>query len=383
MTTLCARCALRLRRAAQTETRQPPHRAFSQTPTPRRHHGVPTFTPTPSPPLDTTLAALRTKHFIPASLHAPDRRLIFGTKNRQTLADNPQTVTIEREDIPLLWLDRRTEIPNRTKLVHAAIDAMVSSGEGWSNLPSLLAGLRRAGVKWTKGSRNEALLGKIVRKAVQAGKIGTVVLCLQQAETTGMRLGIETVLENVMWGLHTTAQREQWSEASVVKAMKASTQIALLLESEGHGGGREVRERDPRRRPEVVGTFLELAAVYAWKFQGGKDVDGKVRTYTERLLGCLEGALQPPSRAPLPTGPQYEMHHGIPIYHGLALAEKILAPTQSFPRVAGVDATKVRKDYEAGLTILAGAIEAGGVKAGSYGEGAVGAWRGLLGGEGA
>jgi len=68
------------------------------------------------------------------------------------------------------------------------------------------------------------------------------------------------------------------------------------------------------------------------------------------------------------------MLHGIPIWHGLLLAEKILGkdmPQQQLAR-------KVRQDYEAGLTILAQAIEAQGPKEGSYGGQALRAWRGCI-----
>ncbi|KAK4542289.1 hypothetical protein LTR36_006942 [Oleoguttula mirabilis] len=369
MSTICARCALRLQRAAQTETRHASQRAFSQTTTRRKHHGIPTFTETSTPELNDVLASMRSKHFTPAYLHASERRLIFGTKNRQTLADNPQTVTVGDEDIELQWLDRRNDIPNRTTLFHRAIDLMAAGtdSKAWSNLPSLLAGLKGAGAKV-----EEKMMGKVVRKAVGAGRIAIVVQCLQQGGHTGMTLQSEQILEHVIWGLHMTAQRDgEWSEEAVLKALKAANQLGLLLETEEHGGGRYLREHDPRRRAEVLGVFLELAAVHAYKFQGGKDVDGKVKIYAERLLGCIDGAAQPLSHAPVPTGPQYEMLHGIPIWHGLHLAEKILGKGLPQPQVA----KKVRQDYEAGLTILAQAIEAQQPKAGSYGDQAVRAWR--------
>ena len=239
---------------------------------------------------------MRTKHFIPAYLHKIERRLIFGTKNRQTLEDNPQTIPIGGEDIPLQWMDRRKEVPNRTKLLHKAIDLMAVEGESkdWLNLPALLTGLRHAHA--TPGPR---AMGKIVRKAVEAGRMGSIVLCLQQANHTGMRLDVEEVLEGVVWGLHVTAQRDGWSEESTLKALKAANQVALLLESEEHGGGRHLRQNDPRQRPEVLGVFLELAAVHAYRYLDAKDVDGKVKTYAARLLGCIDGATQVRSPPPV------------------------------------------------------------------------------------
>lgn len=65
------------------------------------------------------------------------------------------------------------------------------------------------------------------------------------------------------------------------------------------------------------------------------------------------------------------MLHGIPIWHGLSLAEKILGKEMPQAQLA----RKVRQDYEAGLTILAQAIEAQGPAAGGYGAQALEAWR--------
>lgn len=306
MSTICARCALRLQRAAQASNHHTTKRTFSQTTTKQKHRtslhlpqnfnkhrltvidGVPTFSETSSPELNDVLASMRNKHFIPAALHKADRRLIFGTKSRQTLADNPQTVKIGGEDVQLQWMERRKEIPNRRKLLHKAFDLM-AAGEGkeWQNLPALLTGLKGAGAP-----AGEKTLGRIVRKAIQAGRTGVVVQCLQQGVSTGMTLDKEEVLENVTWGLHATAQRDGWSEAAVLKALKAANQVGMLLETEEHGGGRVLHENDARRRPEVIGVFLELAAVHAFRFQDGKDVDGKAKTYAERLLGCIDGAIQ-------------------------------------------------------------------------------------------
>lgn len=48
------------------------------------------------------------------------------------------------------------------------------------------------------------------------------------------------------------------------------------------------------------------------------------------------------------------MLHGVPIYHGLLLAEKILGAEMPDRQRA----TTIRDDYEAGLEIMAQAIEA-------------------------
>lgn len=231
---------------------------------------------------------MRTKHFVPAYLHKRERKLIFGDKYKTVLADNPQVAQVGDEEIELQHIDRRREIPKRLKLTHEVIDLM-SKGEtkDWSNLPGLLAGLKKA-----RTTLDEKLMEKITRRAVAAGQMGTIIQCLMQSERTGLTLTSNAVLTYVIWGLHDIAQSGSWSAEAVAKAIRDANQIALLLESKEHGGGRRVREHDARTRPEVIGVFLELAAVQAYKHQGGQDADGKVEAYASRLMTNIGGSKQ-------------------------------------------------------------------------------------------
>lgn len=369
MDSICTRCVLRLQRAAQGNTCPTTTRAFSHTSQLQRHHGVPVFKETSNPDLDTVLATMRTKHFIPAYVSKPERRLIFGTKNRQNLLDNPPTVSIGDEDIKLEWIDRLREIPNRTKLAHRALSLMAEGeAQGWMNLPALLTGLKKA----NKEPLSSELMEKVVRKAISCGRIGPVVQCLQQSHLTGMTLKREEVLQHVVCGLHATAQKDGWTQEATAKALKLANQVALMLEDEEHGGERHLRPHDPRQRPEILGVFLELAAVNAYKHQAGRDVGGKVKSYADRFMSCISNPrLQPQSHAPPASGPVWEMLYGVPIWHGLRLSMKVLEDEMPQKDVA----EKVMQDYKAGLTILAQAIEAQRPKEGSYGDQALRAWR--------
>lgn len=245
---------------------------------------------------------MRQTHFIPAYLSEGERRLIFGTKHRQQLLDNPQSVLIGDEEIELKWMDRRREIPNRTKLFHKAINLMSASSEGdhegqsklWSNLPALLIGLKRA-----HAVPSENAMAKIVRRAVSCGRIGIIIQCLHQVEHTGMSLKMSEVLNNVIWGLRDLAQKDEWSQEALIKALKDAQQVATLLEMKEHGGGgRVTNDSDARGSLVAIGVFLELAAMHAYKFQDKKDGDGRVKMYAERLMDRLESApqvCQPPS----------------------------------------------------------------------------------------
>lgn len=168
---------------------------------------------------------------------------------------------------------------------------LASEPAAWGqNLPALLQGLNE-GVKKGAGT---PIMEKIVRKAAEMGRLGTVLPCLQQASKTGMSLKDEGILRCVVWGLHVSAARNGWNKGGLEKAIRDSNVVALLLESKDHGTRSIMAENDPRTRPEVLGAWLELVAVYAHKYQGGKDSEeGLVRAYAERLVSRLaEGGVQ-------------------------------------------------------------------------------------------
>lgn len=149
----------------------------------------------------------------------------------------------------------------------------------WRQLPELLKGLTKA-----KMTPRYEVMGKIARKAIEADQFGIILQCLHQASKTEMRLSKIEVLYNVIYGLRAMAMNDRWSEKATAKAIRDANEVAMLLEEEEHGGGKVLRPADPRVRPYILAVYLELAAVYAFKYQDGKDVDGKVKAYAERLM---------------------------------------------------------------------------------------------------
>ncbi|KAF2768728.1 hypothetical protein EJ03DRAFT_363650 [Teratosphaeria nubilosa] len=382
MSTICTRCALRLQRAAQNDVllraaqnNVPLHaakRTFSQATARRKQHGVPKFTETSSAELNDVLLSMREKHFIPAYLNNHERHLIFGTKHKQFVEDNPPVITIADEDIELKWIDRRTEIPNRTKLFHEALDLIYESDDpkAWAQLLKILIGMKRAKALSKLETR---AFGKIVRKAAEAGRLRIVIQCFLQSELTGMTLRNSELLDQLVWGLHDIAQRSGWEKEAVQKALKDANVVARMLETEEHGGGKYVERDDPRRRPEIIGVFLELAAVNAYKHWNGEDRDGTVRVYADRLLSCLDANLDAVSipQEPVPKGPQYAILHAVPTWHGLHLADKILKDDMPQRQRA----QDVAKQYEQGISGLISTIERQNPSEGSYGDQALRAWR--------
>jgi hypothetical protein len=68
------------------------------------------------------------------------------------------------------------------------------------------------------------------------------------------------------------------------------------------------------------------------------------------------------------------MLHGVPIYHGLLLAEKVLG--NQLPQAQR--AKQIRAKFEAALSALAKAVEAQAPKESTYGDQALRAWRACI-----
>ncbi|KAF1346169.1 hypothetical protein BDV97DRAFT_401524 [Delphinella strobiligena] len=370
MADICRSCALRAQRCATSAVKQQfQRRTFTASSTHQKRVGPPVFAETSNPELDDVISSLRNNHFIPAYLNKRQRHLIFGDKYKTELENTPAYATLGDEEVELKHIDRRNDIPARKPLVKKALSLM-QGHDDWRQLPGLLEGLHKS------NSRPDLdFQEKIVRKAIQADQLGVVVICLNRSDLTGLTLKNEGILNLVIWGLHEYAQSAAWEEARVRKAIRYADEIAQMLEAEEHGTGRKIAQNDPRTRPSTIGVYLELAAVAAQKYQGGKDVDGSVRRYAERLMACINDSNQPAQQDQPVQGRQTEFLAKLSIWHGLQLSNTILG-TQ-LPQSA--KAQKIIKDYESRLSHVAQQIQSEAAdKPSGYASEALDAWNAVI-----
>jgi hypothetical protein len=279
MVSLCTRCALRLQRAANSTTTTQYSRSLSTNPQ-AFIRGLPSFQPTSNPELDALLTDFRYKHFLPAALEKPQWDLVFRNKNRNFLKENPQSVSIGTEVFELQYLGGYGVMPNRKEQLSRVLDLMrKGEADDWNNLPNLLRGLHAMGKDPPPRVR-----ARMIRQASVSGRFDIVMKCLRAAQTTGLTLKDADTLHATIWGLRSIADQDDWGEDALGQALKYSNDVASLLESEVHGGGRNVPATDARRSPFVLGVFLELHAVYAYRFKKGEDINGRVNVFAERLL---------------------------------------------------------------------------------------------------
>ena len=236
------------------------------------------FPPTSSPELDTLLATFRSKVFLPAHLPAKQQALVYKQKHQKMLNSEPFHVEIGREKVQLTPLDRTRDEPG-TRRGLAQVLGLMKEQRDWENLPRFLEELLLAG-----RNLSEAQFEKIVRRANEAGMQHIVIECVKRAKNTGLVLKDLRVVRQVMWGAHVRGLQRGWDKKGLEKALVYAEYVAHSLESELHSGGRAIDTQDARAQPDIIGVLLEICAFRATRFLDGKDEDGRVGRYAERLM---------------------------------------------------------------------------------------------------
>ncbi|KAF7859652.1 hypothetical protein EAF04_008731 [Stromatinia cepivora] len=258
-------------------------RSFTNSGVCQRVGHVPSFTPTSSPELDALLLKYRKNLFLPAHLAEYDQRLVYSTKHAQSLLSDPVKVKIGGEEFVLEHINRLKDIPHTIKGFREVLNLMTEKKD-WDNLPQLLEGHRDC-----KRPISSALYCQTIRRAGLVGRMDAIIESARRVRHTGFRLKDEEIVMQMMYWIYYKAQVSGFEEHETEQALAWAEAVADLLEDPRHAGDKGpllVEDgNDVRALPEVIGVLLQLAAVRAIKHTDGKDVDGKVATYTTRLLG--------------------------------------------------------------------------------------------------
>lgn len=199
----------------------------------------------------------------------------------------------------------------------------------WENLPRLLVGLKTARRVLEKEDWE-----RMVRKAGQAGRQAVLLECASRVSETGFKLGDVEMVAEVMWWMQQRAANVKWNLKGTAKALNMAEQVMMLLESDKHVGRAGLGKLDPRQRPEVVGILLQLAAARAVKHQGGKDTDGKVKSYAQRLKHTMDKEIVMDVAGGWHAR-NLLLCRIVPILHGMKMAVGVLEPGSDISRWMG------------------------------------------------
>ena len=255
-------------------------------------------------------------------------------KFTEQLSSDPVTVDIGEEKVELFHFDPTIDAPNINKSLISIVRLMKEKRD-WQILPDFLEELHKA-----KHRLKPHQWEFIVRRANHLGMQGAITTCIIRAHKTGLVLRSPELVRQVMWGGYLLMRQGDWTEEAINIALAYTERIARLLDSPSHCGQGVPRVKDPRIQSDIIGLLLLLAAVRADRHHGGRDEDGKVAKYSERLKASIErpGFVWPSSDTTFSDQAlgnskpvyvaRYEMQRWVPVWKGMDLASNILPSTK-------------------------------------------------------
>ncbi|RDL40935.1 uncharacterized protein BP5553_00914 [Venustampulla echinocandica] len=243
---------------------------------------IPVFEKTSSSELDDALALVREKVIVPAYLSASQRNMIYRPRYKKLLENETMVANIAGERIRLTHVDSMTELPNTRTTFHKLLSLMVEKGD-FNNMPKLLEGLHKANSAIMQDRKAlRSLIGSIRR----ADRLDILIECLRRSSDTGLTLRTPELAEQAMRVTYLKAFYAEWDVNHTKKALHLAEMLLDLMEDPKHSYTRAIRggTNDPRASPDIIAIPLILAATRASKHLDGKDEEGKVEQYAERLL---------------------------------------------------------------------------------------------------
>ncbi|GAM36160.1 hypothetical protein TCE0_018f05031 [Talaromyces pinophilus] len=287
---------------------------------------VPSFTPSSSPALDQKLARIRTELFVPMYFAEHQKRLVFRDRYRERLNQEQVKITIGNEEF-LLKPANRQSLPNKREVISAVED--MRSTQDWKNFVPLLIGSLHSKYKF-KPDHAE----KWVRLAGKSDTLPFILEAAKQTSKTGFSFADRAVAARFAFELHRKAKSAGFEGDAVAASLRYAEQAAQLMEWPEHTNN-DVTQ-DAKRQPFFVALLTELSAARAIDQAESQDVDGKVLSYTQKLLGTWDLA-----QLDRPTESWYEtdklLQEVALINSGLKMAQKVKSVAQNKDLVKSIE----------------------------------------------
>jgi hypothetical protein len=255
-------------------------------------------------------------------LQTDQQNLIYKKKYEKNLEGGVVKATIRDEEFTLKHIDKTTDIPRGQQALHKALTLMKERGQ-WDNLPNLIQGLRSAGAKMSPFYRTQ-----VMRFLGRGGRQDIIIECLRRVSNTDMNLNDNTTLQQALWWMQFKWVTSEWDREQTSKALSWSEMIMEMLEDPKHHAS-EGGITPNRDRPENNGILLQLAAVRAEKYLGGKDTDNKVELWARKLSSGYSKWNIDIGGAKREKAAQCNkwVCELVPVLHGVKVAQRVLDPS--------------------------------------------------------
>ncbi|KAF4506822.1 hypothetical protein G6O67_006865 [Ophiocordyceps sinensis] len=241
-------------------------RQFSSTPACAAVSAI--FSETENVELNAILNDIQEKIILPAYLPEKQRRIVFDPKQRTYLEQNPIVIDVEGLEYKFSTIDRFKDVENSKKLLAKALDKMQSPAD-WSNLGTLLAGYRKAGIRLQADH-----WGKMVRMAGKTGNISAIIECAKQADKTGFSLSKREAAVRTLVYINERMIQSGQQYANAPQALRMVEVVLDMLQRPEHArAAKRTRERLPFSRIIRGMMLFTRCAAFKVKQAAGENVD--------------------------------------------------------------------------------------------------------------
>ncbi|KAL7273936.1 hypothetical protein RUND412_003183 [Rhizina undulata] len=234
-------------------------RAFRATPCALKASGpLPTFKPTSSKELDELLETIRNELFIPAHMLKTHKNLVYRKANRHILEEEPVTIEIAGNTIPLK--PKTNSIPIKQRMFSKALDLMKPADA--DAIGQLTMGFHQA-----KNTLRPEYIEKMARKINDLGRPDLIMEFVRNAETLGIRYNVAAARES-MRGLRIMRGTGKNKKLQIKTARCAIELYELLRNNKIKSDPDEGMRRDP---PFIGGgLFLTAESLARWYHEDKK-----------------------------------------------------------------------------------------------------------------
>lgn len=230
-------------------------------------------------------------------------------RHAKRLENEPVTVFLNGEESYTFRHMDHADLPSKQDAVNVL--QMIKSPSDFKNLIPFLRGLHMSNISLSP-NRWEYL----IRKAAKVDKLSLIIECARQSERTGLTLKDKGIVRRLFFEIHRVAQEANFEGEKASHALGLAKHAVDLMDAPQHAV--KDPEQDPKCRPFVIGTLLELSAARALNELGGQDEGSLVLNYAQKLIASWpRGHFQ--NNVSKPVQIDERLQENLAIYNGIQM----------------------------------------------------------------
>jgi hypothetical protein len=244
------------------------------------------FRKTENQELNELFKTIEDKVIFPSHLPQDQRKIVYNTSDPSRLEKNPIVIELEGVEFKFQTINRDKDLPRFAQLIDSVLRTAKTDAD-WNNLPTLLAGLVKAGHK-----PRANLHGKIIRVAIQNGHLHAILECAKQAAETGFFIQTREQLTLIVQGISDMINAADGDVQKIDKALKMATTVHSILLQPEHLKHKQARREGGSLQNSILfrGLFVHgRAELYKAKKAAEEPAEGDAVLLADEIqtLGAL------------------------------------------------------------------------------------------------